>query len=294
MPKIALLGGSAGALSAIEVFFESLPERCEREFAFIVIQHLSSDHKSRLDSLIAKWTSMQACFADDGMQIKAGRVYVGKPGSFLEVKEGRIYSVEPQPHSEYRHTIDFLCRSLASSFGHDVTLIVLSGMGNDGTEGAKLIKNANGRVLVQDPSIADFDDMPRCVIESGCVDDILPVEELGLALANEDAENRARQDTDKNAGKNNKIAFNRILELIRERAHNDMSNYKPTTLRRRIDRRMNLCHSDGYESYLQLLQDRPDELTQLSKDILIGVTAFLRDAEAFKIIEQEVTKRKSL
>jgi len=288
MPKIALIGGSAGALSAIEAFFENLPQSCEQEFAFIVIQHLNKDYKSRLDSLIGKWTSMEVVFATDGMGVCAGRVYVGQPGCFMDLMDDHFRLIQPDSVMKKHNPIDFLCRSLVSGYAGDSVLIILSGLGDDGTEGARLLKQAGGRILVQDPLTADFDGMPSSAIASGFVDRILPMVDLPSALTDSDRNDVHKQGGAMPVHNSNQVAFTGILELIRKHAHNDMANYKQTTLRRRIERRMSMCHADDYDAYLEILMDSPNELNQLSEDILIGVTAFFRDAEAFKIVEQNI------
>lgn len=289
MPKVVLVGGSAGALSTIERFFQLLPESCKDDFAFIVIQHLSTDHKSQLDSLISKWTKMEVEFVSEGTLIEAGHVYIGQPGRLMEVKNRIIHLSTPKSALDKNKPIDFLCRSLASQFGRDATLVVLSGMGNDGTQGAKDIKQANGRVIVQEPLSASFDGMPHSVIESGLADQILMTEELATGLLDGSSdESTLKMPASGSQGNSNKTALASILALIREHAHNDMDHYKVATLLRRIERRMSLCHADDLDSYLQILLKSPIELKQLSKDLLIGVTAFFRDPEAFKIIENVV------
>ncbi|MDD2759994.1 MAG: chemotaxis protein CheB [Methylomonas sp.] len=240
MPKIALIGGSAGALSAIEAFFENLPESCEQDFAFIVVQHLNKDYKSRLDSLIAKWTSMKVVFASEGMDIEAGHVYIGQPGYFLALVGNRFSLLPPESGTKANKPIDFLCRSLAEGYGRDSVLLILSGLGDDGTEGARLIKQAKGRVLAQAPSNADFDGMPASAIAAGWVDKIFPAAELGLSLAQCGGDENGGEADITHSNTHHKPAFAGILELIREHAHNDMANYKQTTLRRRIERRMSM------------------------------------------------------
>lgn len=287
MQKVVLIGGSAGALSAIEHFFEALPERCEHEFAFIVIQHLSTDHKSQLDSLIEKWTKMTVAFAEEGTKIQTGHVYVGQPGYFLEINNQALHLSKAQSHLDIHKPIDFLCQSLALEYGQYATLVILSGMGNDGTEGAKAINDVNGRVFVQEPLSASFDGMPNSVIKAGLVDGVLMAEDIAAALCASpryETEHILKPDSTTM----HKSAFTDILALIKDYAQNDMGNYKLATLRRRIERRMSLCQVHDLDTYLHILEQTPDELKQLSKDLLIGVTAFFRDPEAFKIIADSI------
>lgn len=287
MPKTILIGGSAGSLSAIRAILETLPADCG--LAYIVIQHLSPQHQTHLDSVISKWTSMPVQMAADGIELQADHIYVGLPGRHMTLKNNTLHLHTPGSSIDPHKPIDFLCLSLATQLGQNSLLVILSGTGSDGTTGARSIKQNNGVVMVQTPSSADFDGMPLSAINSGQADQVLTPDEIARALCNWGRNGQVNKlEATAIHDQSDEQTFNAILALIRDHTHNDMSDYKPTTLRRRIERRMGLRHAHNIEAYLKILQQTPTELDHLSKDMLIGITAFFRDPDAFAIIEQEV------
>ena len=290
MQRTVLIGGSAGSLSAIRTLFEVLPADCG--VSYIVIQHLSPQHHSHLDAVISKWTSMPVHKALEGTRLLPNNVYVGLPGHHISLTGDTVHLHAPDPSLDPHKPIDFCCQSLASQFGQDAALVILSGTATDGTLGASAIKQTDGLVLVQQPASAGFDGMPRSVMNANLADQALTPDEIAETLC---CWGRTGQvDRPQIAAlheRSDEELFNAILEMVREHAHNDMSDYKPNMLRRRIERRMSLRHAHNLESYLRILIQTPTELDRLSKDMLIGVTAFFRDAEAFQIIENEVIPR---
>ena len=286
MPRTILIGGSAGSLAAIQNLFESLPTQCGS--AYVVIQHLSPQFSSQLDALVSKWTAMPVLLAQEGTQLQPDHVYIGVPGRFMSLKDRALHLQIPDRDANQHNPIDFLCLSLAAELGPDAALVILSGTGHDGTEGARVIKENEGTVIVQAPSSASFDGMPLSALEAGLVDQALAPDEIAAFLCSWGQLTEPVADT---RGKSDEEAFDAILAQIRAHALNDMSGYKPTTLRRRIERRMGLRHASSLDAYLQILRQTPAELDLLARDLLIGVTAFFRDLEAFRIMEEEVIPR---
>jgi two-component system, chemotaxis family, CheB/CheR fusion protein len=286
-PRTILIGGSAGALASLQELFKALPGKCGA--AIVVIQHRSPEHTSQLDTLIAKWTEMPVHQAVDAIKIQADHVYVTLPGQFMAMKDDTFHLVDPDVGTDPYRPIDFFCQSLAAEYGSRAALVVLSGTGHDGTVGAGEVKKANGAVLVQDPLSATFDSMPTSVLEAGFADLALPPDEIAVSLCAWGQSGQLGQvDGVANTDPSGNEALPAILDLVREHAKRDMGGYKSATLCRRIERRMGLRHVPTMEAYLLALRQDSDELDQLSRDLLIGVTTFFRDAEAFEIIQQTV------
>lgn len=292
--RVLLIGGSAGSLSALQDMFQALPSNCG--LAYIVVQHLSPQHQSHLDSLISQWTANPVHQALDGTRLEPDHIYVVLPGNLLMVEEGVLRVHAPGPDSDRHAPIDFLCQSVASEFCAHAALVVLSGTGHDGTAGAKAIKDAHGVVIVQDEASAEFAGMPSSVLGKQLADRVeIPARIAQLACVwgrtgQLDKDSVPPLGSDVTTSSDDEL-IKQILDLVREHAHQDMLGYKPSTLRRRIERRIGLRHAHDLEDYLQLLGKTPTELDQLARDLLIGVTTFFRDPEAFKIMEEVVIPR---
>ena len=283
--KATLIGGSAGSLPAFQEFFESLPARCG--ISFFVIQHLSQNHSSKLAPLLYSWSALSVDWAKDGERVRSDHVHVAPPGHFMTVKDG-IIGLDVQGPEPFRHRpIDFFCQTFAGEFAADGTLVILSGTGSDGTMGSGLIRQAGGKVFAQEPESAQFGGMPLNLIRAGSADFRMRPAEIAQSIhswGNVGSFSIGNGEPDHPADE----VFGNIIDLVRMHAGMDMSGYKPNTLRRRIERRMGLMHAHGYREYLQLLRQDRTELSRLAEDLLIGVTSFFRDAEAFRIVEQEV------
>ncbi|GEM_PF-1107905 len=287
MQKTVLIGGSAGSLAAIRSLFETLPADCG--LTYLVIQHQSPLHHSHLDDVISRWTSMPVQQASDGAELLPDHVYIGQPGHPMTLQGNMLHLAQPDALADPHKPIDFLCQSLAAVFGQDAALVILSGTGHDGTLGAKDIKQAGGIVIAQNPSSAGFDGMPLSILASDLADGVLTPDDIAYTLCHWGKTGQIeRHQADIAPIESGQQVFDAILALVREHAHNDMSDYKPNMLRRRIERRMSLRHAQNLDAYLKILRQTPAELDQLARDMLIGVTAFFRDPEAFQIIEQNV------
>jgi two-component system CheB/CheR fusion protein len=280
------IGGSAGGLAAFEAFFSALPTDIDLDIAFVLVQHLLHDHRSMLAPLIGRHTRMPVCEAVDGMLIEPGRVYIIPPAHDLSIEDGRLrlqsHEGRPGPHM----TVDHFFRSLAQARGDHAICIVMSGSGSDGALGAREVKGEGGLVIAQSPETSEYDSMPRSVIASGVVDYVLSPSEIATQLLtfvrHAYGKRPARPPTPRGT------VLKRICALLRAHTGHDFSQYKETTLVRRLDRRMALHQVQDVDEYLEYARDNSQEIDALFRDLLIGVTSFFRDADAFRILEEQV------
>lgn len=284
---LVVVGGSAGSLPGIQEIFKVVPPDCG--YAYVVIQHMSTEHKSHLDDLIGDLTKMPVTQLLDASELAPDQVYVCLPGQCPIFSEGVLHYLQDVNSHARHHSIDGFCCSLPTEVAASTTLVILSGTGQDGTEGAVHIKQAGGRVIIQDPTSATFSGMPLSVLDQDLADLVLAPDKIAEVIGLlPDMEKITAYVVEPRDEKSSEEQFHEILKLVKHHTKQDMEVYKPTTLRRRISRRMALQHLDSYQQYMQLLQNNHGELQQLAKDLLIGVTAFYRDPEAFKIIEEQV------
>ncbi len=274
------LGASAGGLEALEKFFLHVPADCG--MAFVVVTHLHPGHVSLLPELLGKCTRMPVRHAADGMAVEPNAVYMSLPDGYLAILHGALHVMELDEPGLLRLPIDYFFHSLAEDQKEKAIGIVLSGTGTDGTLGLRAIKGASGMTMAQAPDSARYSGMPSSAIATGLVDYILPAERLPEQLA---ASTRGRYLAASQSGPGGAEVLpepmQKILVLLRARAGHDFFFYKAHTIRRRIERRVNMHQLKGPEQYLRLLQENPHELDLLFKELLIGVTSFFRDAEAF-------------
>ena len=283
------LGASAGGLEALEKFFSHLPP--DSGMAFVVVTHLHPGHVSLLPELLGKCTRMPVHPATDGVAVAPNSVYMSLPESYLAILHGTLHIMQPDEAGLLRLPIDYFFHSLAEDQKEKAIGIVLSGTGTDGTLGLKAIKGAAGMVMAQEPQSAKYDGMPASAIGTGLVDYVLPVERLPqqlVAYAQGSYLNSAELELGEEGLSE---AMQKILVLLRMHAGNDFSVYKVNTIRRRIERRINVHQLSGPEPYLRRLQENPHELELLFKDLLIGVTNFFRDAEAFDLLAKTVVPK---
>ena len=241
---VVAIGASAGGLDALERFFEACPS--DSGAAFVVIQHLSPDHKSMMSNLLARHTDMPVIMVEDDMAIKADCVYLIPPGAIMHATAGHLHLTPKNPHG-LTLPIDIFFTSLAETYGDQVIGVVLSGTGTDGTRGAVAINAAGGFLLAQDPDSAKFDGMPRSVIGTGVVDAIMPAEELPSRIVahirNEPfAEEVELPPLVDRGPMTQEEALDEILRLLLEVGGIDFKDYKPATIMRRIERRMQVRH----------------------------------------------------
>jgi two-component system, chemotaxis family, CheB/CheR fusion protein len=285
-PPLVLIGGSAGSLGAIRKFFTALGAQAQA--AYVVVQHLSPSRRSQLPSLVGKWTPMPVRDAVTDVPVEPNSVYVCPSGHYLSVRDGRFMAEVPRREEDRFHPIDSLCDALAAKYPAKVALVVLSGTGRDGTEGARMIKAAGGLVIVQDSSSAAFDGMPVSVNAAGLADAVLAPRALAATIGEWLSERTASLAAHSRPADLSGEHLDAILELLKVRAGRDLRDYRLPTLRRRVQRRMGLLGIEDLEAYLRLVRDDADELARLGKDLVIGVTSFFRDREAFEILERIV------
>ncbi|MCV2351374.1 chemotaxis protein CheB [Paucibacter sp. Y2R2-4] len=284
VPVVAV-GASAGGLAAFEAFFAGLSAQADLGMAVVLLQHLAPDFNSLLTELIQRHTRLPVREVEDGMLLQADHVYVIPPDRDMACLNGRLQLLEPAAKRGHRLPIDFFFRSLALDLGERAVAIVLSGTGSDGSHGLRDIKAHGGLVLVQSPASAEFDGMPRAALATGVVDFEMPASDMGAKLLAYARHGGARLRPSESSGKQ-ESELRKIFVLLRAQTGHDFSNYKPTTICRRIDRRMAVHQIESVEAYARYLQQSPAEVEALFRDLLIGVTNFFRDPEAFQALAQ--------
>jgi len=278
------IGASAGGLEALEQFFTNMPANCG--MAFVVIQHLDPNHKGIMAELLQRITKMKVFTVTDRLKVKPNCVYVIPPNKSMSILNGALYLFEPIETRGLRLPVDFFFRSLADDRQDQSIGVILSGMGSDGSMGLKAIKEQAGMVLVQDPTSAKFDSMPRNAIEAVMVDIVAPANELPAKLTV--LINKVpRVNTEKELEKDPSSLL-KIIILLRTQTGNDFSQYKKNTLYRRVERRMSIHQINKIASYVRYLQENPTELDILFKELLIGVTNFFRDTEVWEQMKNKV------
>jgi len=259
--------------------------------AFVVIHHVDPDHKSLMADLLAKHTKMTVALAVDQTKVAPDHVYVIPPKRFLRIENGTLYLTEPTERRGMRLPIDFFLRALAEDQKQRAVAIILSGTGSDGTAGVRSIKEHGGLVLVQDPKEATQDGMPRSAIATGTVDHILPVAKMPSVISEYTAHPYIAQPSSVRVlGENARGALAEIIAELKAHTPIDFELYKEGTLLRRIKRRMALRHMQNSTDYLALLKDSEDEAEKLCADLLICVTSFFRDPEAFEYLAENVIR----
>ncbi len=276
------IGASAGGLEALEIFFDNMPPL--QDFAFVVVQHLSPDYKSLMGELLRKHTQLSVHEAEDGITVEPGNIYLMPRKKNMTMYHGRLFLTEKEQGLNL--PIDIFFQSLAEDRGEKAIGIILSGTGSDGTRGIRSIKEVGGMVMVQAEDSAKFDGMPRSAISTGIVDYVLPVAQLPEELQNFTSGNILIRTPESSGDGNGHLQ--KIFMLIKRKTGVDLSHYKENTILRRIERRMGINHVHHIEDYVQLLEESPAEISTLFKEMLIGVTRFFRDAEAFDIIKQRI------
>jgi two-component system, chemotaxis family, CheB/CheR fusion protein len=280
------IGASAGGFEALEQFLSHVPAKSG--LAFVIIPHLDPNQKALMAELLQRCTDMPVSQVRDGERPEPDRVYIIPPNKDMSILRGVLHLFEPVAPRGLRLPIDLFFRALAEDQRERSIGVVLSGMGTDGTLGVRAIKEAQGVVLVQDPSTARFDGVPRSALDSGVVDlaaapDALCARLIGflatqptLRLAAPPLEDRVLSGLEK------------VVLVLRQHTGHDFSQYKPSTLYRRIERRVGLHQLGGLADYVRLLRESPQERDLLFKELLIGVTGFFRDPAAWRKLEDEV------
>ncbi|MCR4348238.1 MAG: PAS domain-containing protein [Sulfuricaulis sp.] len=282
------IGASAGGLAAFEAFFSGMPADTDPGMAFVLVQHLAPNHKSILSDLVRRYTRMQVFEVKDGVTVQPNCAYIIPPNRDMAFLNGTLQLLEPSEPRGHRLPIDFFFRTLARDQRERAICIVLSGTGSDGTLGVRAIKGEGGMAMAQTPDSTEFDGMPRSAIATGLVDYQLPPAEMPaqlIAYAAHAFGHRARPATA--AAPKTDSALNKIFFLLHAQVGHDFSQYKPSTIHRRIERRMAVHQIDVMDEYVRYLQQTPTEVGALFRDLLIGVTNFFRDPAAFLALEKQ-------
>lgn len=285
------IGASAGGLEALQEFFSHLPN--DTGAAFIVVQHLSPDFKSMMPELLGKNTSMPIYQVSDSMHVEANAIYLMPPRKNMLIGEGKLLLSDQMPEAQLHMPIDVFFRSLAEDQQHHAIGVVLSGTGSDGTRGIKAMKESDGLVIVQEPSSAKFDGMPISARSTGLVDLILPPPQIAENIVNFITHPiiSGEQPELKHTIQDDDDTLSEIFQILKRHSSINFSQYKASTVARRIERRLGINQLTSLNEYLRLLLDSPRELQILGKELLIGVTRFFRDDEAFAKLVSEIVPK---
>jgi two-component system CheB/CheR fusion protein len=279
------IGASAGGLAALERFFDRVPR--ESGMSYVVVQHLSPDFRSLMDELLARHTELPIQLVEDGMTVVRDHVYLIPPKKEMIISGGRLLlSERDRQQHELSLPIDVFFRSLAQDCGRRAVAVVLSGGGSDGSRGIRAVHEAGGLVVVQDTESAQFDGMPKTARDAGVADWVLPPGEMPRALLD-----HARRGGDTPVSRESDGAshgFAAVYQMLQSEFGIDFTHYKPSTVTRRIERRLALTRTERMDDYVERLRRGRDELDVLYRDLLIGVTRFFRNEEAFDILNEQV------
>ena len=281
------IGASAGGLESLEQFFDALP--AVTGMAFVIVQHLSPDFKSVMDELLARHTKITIHRVTDGMQVEPDAIYLIPPRKEMIIAGGKLLLSDKDPTQGLTLPIDTFFRSLAQDAGSCGIGIILSGTGSDGSRGICDIHDSGGFVLAQDVDSAKFDGMPKSAVEAGVVGAVLRPDLMPAAMLSY----VQRPNADAlawllPADSSLLEGFDAIFQLLRKHYDIDFSYYKRTTVTRRVHRRLLMNQITQLDEYVERLRSDPNELDSLYKDLLIGVTKFFRDTEAFATLEKKV------
>lgn len=282
---VVAVGASAGGLEALNSFFDNV--QVNSDCSYIIIQHLSPDHKSLMAELLAKKTKLPITEINDDSELEKNHIYVIPPSMNLIIEDGHLKLLDKPKGQKLNLPIDMFFESIAMEYKENAVGIVLSGTGSDGSRGLKTIKENGGLVIVQDPNQAKFDGMPQSAIGTGLVDFVLPVQKMNEEIL-EYYSTPELLKADSDIFQFDETSLHQILEILRKSTDLDFSLYKKPTLIRRMSRRMKVLKIESLEEYVDYLKQKNDEPEILYKDFLIGVTKFFRDKKVWDILETEL------
>ncbi len=281
------IGASAGGLEALQIFISNLPSKSN--MAYIIAQHLSPTYKSLMVELLAKGTNLSVLEASNGLLVKPNTIYVCPPDENIFLDGNTILLAKPKINWHGpKPSVDLFFESLAESKQDKSIGIILSGTGSDGSRGVRAIKAAAGFTIVQEPKSAKYDGMPNSAIHTGTIDLILQPEDMGKEL--QEMLNYAGKIVLKKATSTTTNIYRNILSKLREIKGVDFNHYKPSTIERRIERRMVALKIIKISDYYAYIVQNIDEVDLLFKDILIGVTTFFRDGDSFHILKNHIAE----
>ncbi len=283
---VAGVGASAGGLEALANLFESMP--VDIGIAFVVVQHLSPDFKSHMSELLSRKTQLGVHRVEDGMQVAANNIYLIPPNTEMVISHGRLLLTERSADQTLAHPINQFLRSLAVDFGRQSIAIILSGTGSDGSQAIFDINQQGGLVIVQDEASAQFDGMPMNAQATGAAHIVLSPEAIPDALRRYVSQKLSPEAIAEMDLPELGTGIGGIFKLLLETSGVDFSHYKGSTFRRRLQRRIDLRRLPGVEEYGEYLRNNPEEVSTLFIEMLIGVTQFFRDKEAFDVLAIKV------
>ncbi|MFL6604958.1 MAG: chemotaxis protein CheB [Steroidobacteraceae bacterium] len=287
------IGASAGGIQALSAFLRATTP--DSGMAYVIVQHLSPDHESLMAEILGRHTTMRVLQIEDGMPVEPDHVYVIRPGHTVTLSDGALHLGEPVERPGYRRPVDDFFRSLAREQKEKAIIVVLSGMGTNGTAGAQAIKAVGGLCIAQDPEAAEFPGMPRSLIHAGYADQVLNAEDIPAVLLRftqhpylePDPKGRARAQQEL---ERHRQRLTDIINYVRERTGHNFAPYKVPTVLRRIQRRMGLFGAIELEDYQARLRKHPSEAAALANDLMINVTGFFRDPEAWEALRVAVVR----
>jgi two-component system CheB/CheR fusion protein len=280
------IGASAGGLEALDQFLSHVPK--DSGMAFVIVQHLDPTHKGVMPELLQRITQLVVGQVRDGVKIEPNHAYVIPPNTDLSILHRTLHLFEPASPRGLRLPIDFFFRTLAEDQQERSVGVILSGMGSDGTLGLRAIKERAGLTLVQEPTSAKFDAMPHSAIAAGLADIVAPADALYDRLVASLGRMPLIAPADRILDDLNQSGLEQIVILLRTHNGHDFSQYKSSTLYRRIERRMSLHRLNKLAHYVRYLQENPQEIGLLFKELLIGVTRFFRDPAAWQQVQEQV------
>ena len=280
------IGASAGGLESYMELFKQMPGNTG--MAFVLVSHLDPGHVSMLSEIIQRTTKMPVVEARDHLAIKPNNVYVIPPNRDMSIFHGTLQLTSPAQPKGQRLPIDYFLRSLADEMGEKAVCIILSGTGTDGTLGLRAVHSAGGVSIVQDPATAKYEGMPNSAVRSGFATYVAPLEQIPEKLISYVGRFYGKSIRPAPAAPAVTGALTKIMMLVRSKTGHDFSLYKKTTVYRRIERRMQAHGIENMDSYVKHLQDNPKEVHSLFKELLINVTSFFRDPEAFAALKKDI------
>ncbi len=281
------IGASAGGLEAFLDFFKIMPS--DSGLAFVLIQHLPPERESLMADIVSKHTQMQVHQVEDGIAVEPNHVYVIRPGHTLTIEAGHLHLGQPVEQAGHRRPVDDFFRSLAEEQRERAICIIMSGMGSNGTAGAEVVKAVGGICIAQAPESAKFPSMPRHMIDAGIADFVLRPHEIPEVLIRYATHPYATgAQTAELAETGERHSLHEVLAIVRARTRHDFNDYKNATLIRRIQRRMGLAQIVRMRDYAQMLSQSPSEVNALVNDMMIHVTGFFRDSDAWEALRQQV------
>ena len=275
------IGSSAGGLEALQIMLSSLPEI--ENCSYIIAQHLSPTHKSMMVDLLSRTTDIPVIEVKNGLRIKPKTIYMTPENTDIYIKGNKIYLKTIEQSFGPKPSVNYFFSSLAQNFNEKAIGIILSGTGSDGAYGIRAIKAEGGITIAQAPATAKYDGMPLSAINTGKVDLVVPIEQLGMEIAS------IVNSLDKKLALSlNDRVLQQIYRILFDEHGVDFSLYKKNTIIRRIERRLAAIKIDSLQDYLKILEESSEEATILYHDILIGVTGFFRDPDAFEKLREQI------